>query len=462
VTSLWADWKPQPAAPAAAPRPRVRRRRLAPRRPFVVDALAGVAGLGLGITLALGVSAESVGSLSAAGGIATAAGRLAGLAAAYSMVVVVVLIARFPPLERAIGQDRLVRWHRRLGPWPLYLLCAHAVLITVGYAQAAHDGVLHQLGQLLWTYPGILAATVGFVLLIAAGVSSYRLARRKLKYETWWSVHLYTYLALFLSFSHQVHTGASFVGHPAATAWWTALWAGTLALVLACRVGLPLFRSLRHRVTVHAVEPEGPGTYSVVLKGRRLHRIPIAGGQFLHWRILRPGLWWQAHPYSLSAAPTGTRMRITVKDLGDHSAALAALSPGTPVAFEGPYGAFTADARQGDRVLLVGAGVGITPIRALLEELPKRVDVVVALRASRREELVLRDEIAELVARRGGVLRELIGPRERVDLAASLAPHLRDRDVYVCGPNGFTATVTATARAAGVPVDRIHHESFAF
>jgi predicted ferric reductase len=459
VTSLWADWKP--AAPAEAARPRLRRRRLAPRRPFVVDALAGLAGLGLGITLALGVTAESAGSLRADGGIATALGRIAGLGAAYAMVVVVVLIARFPPLERAIGQDRLVRWHRRLGPWPLYLLCAHAVLITVGYAQAAHDGVLHQLGQLLWTYPGILAATVGGALLIAAGVSSYRLARRRMAYETWWSVHLYTYLALFLSFSHQVHTGASFVGHPLATAWWTALWIGTLALVLGCRVALPLYRSLRHRVTVHAVEPEGPGTYSVVLRGRRLHRIPIAGGQFAHWRILRPGLWWQAHPYSLSAAPTGTRMRITVKDLGDHSAALAALQPGTRVAFEGPYGAFTADARQTDRVLLVGAGVGITPIRALLEELPERVDVAVVLRASRSEELVLRGEIAGLVARRGGVLRELVGPRERVDLAAALAPHLRG-DVYVCGPGGFTSAVTAIARAAGVPDDRIHHESFAF
>jgi ferredoxin-NADP reductase len=336
------------------------------------------------------------------------------------------------------------------------------VLNPVGSARAAHDGLLHQLGQLLWTYPGILASAVASVLLIGAGVTSYRLARRRMAYETWWSVHLYTYLALFLSFSHQIHTGASFVGHPVATAWWKALWIGTLALVIACRVVLPLYRSRRHRVTVHAVEPAGPGTYSVILRGRRLNRIPMAGGQFLQWRILRPGLWWQAHPYSLSAAPTATRLRITVKDLGDHSAALARLKPGTRVAIEGPYGAFTADARRGDRVLLVGAGVGITPIRALLEELPRRVDVVVVLRASRREELVLRDEIAELVAARGGILRELVGPRERVDLDAVIARDLRGRDLYVCGPEGFTASVTAGARAAGVPDDHIHHESFAF
>src|SRR5919202_6036178 len=107
------------------------------------------------------------------------------------MVVVVVLVGRAPPLERAIGQDRLVSWHRRLGPWPLYLLLGHAILITVGYAQAARDGVLHQLGQLLWTYPGILAATVGSLFLFAAGISSYRLAKRRMAYQTWGAGHLY-------------------------------------------------------------------------------------------------------------------------------------------------------------------------------------------------------------------------------------------------------------------------------
>ena len=468
MTSLWAGWEAEEAA-AAVPAPaarrlrvRRRRRRLAPQRPLMVDALAVLAGLGLGVTLALGVTAESAGSLRAPGGLATAGGRLFGLAAAYSMIVVVVLVARFGPLERTIGQDRLVRWHRRLGPWPLYLLSAHALLIVIGYAHAAHDGLLHQLGQLLWTYPGILAATVGAVALIAAGVSSYRLARRRLAYETWWSVHLYTYLALFLSFAHQIHTGASFVGHPLATAWWTGLWIATLALVVTCRIALPLSRSLRHRVRVEAIEPLGPETFSVHLGGRRLDRVPMAGGQFLQWRVLRPGLWWQAHPYSLSAAPTPSRLRITVKVLGDHSAALALLRPGTRVAFEGPYGAFTADARQSDRVLLVGAGVGITPIRALLEDLPDTVDPVVVLRASTWPELVLREEVAELVRSRGGQLHELVGPREHVDLEGTLGRHFRARDLYVCGPEGFTAAVTASARRHGLPHRRIHHESFAF
>jgi DMSO/TMAO reductase YedYZ heme-binding membrane subunit len=240
--SLWQDHAPAAPAPARAPlAPAASRRRPARSRPLVVDLLGAAAGIGLGVTIALAVTAESAGSLSAPGGVATALGRLTGLLAAYAMVVVVLLVARVPPLERAIGQDRLVAWHRRLGPWPLYLLLAHAVLITVGYARQAHDGVLHQFGRLLWTYPGILAATAGTVLLFAAGITSYRLARRRMAYETWWSVHLYTYLALFLSFSHQIDTGASFVGHPATRFWWTLLWLGTLAVVVAARVGLPVW-----------------------------------------------------------------------------------------------------------------------------------------------------------------------------------------------------------------------------
>jgi ferredoxin-NADP reductase/DMSO/TMAO reductase YedYZ heme-binding membrane subunit len=412
------------------------------------------------------VTAESAGALSAPGGIATALGRLSGLLAAYAMVVVVVLVARVPPLERAIGQDRLVAWHRRLGPWPLYLLLAHGALITVGYARQARTGVLHQLGQLLWTYPGVLAAAAAGLLLFAAGLTSYRLARRRMAYETWWSVHLYTYLALFLSFSHQIDTGASFVAHPVARFWWTMLWLGTLAVVAGARIGLPVWRSLRHRVRVVGATPEGPGVVSILLRGRALERLPVAGGQFLQWRFLRRGLWWQAHPYSLSAAPAGDLLRITVKDLGDHSAVLARLRAGTRVAIEGPYGVFTADTARRDRLLLIGAGVGTAPVLALLHDLPPHTDVTVMLRASTHDQLVLRDEIAAELERRGGRLVELVGPRERVRLDADalreLVPDVSGREVYLCGPDPLARRLACALRRAGVPDAHVHFESFTF
>jgi ferredoxin-NADP reductase/DMSO/TMAO reductase YedYZ heme-binding membrane subunit len=431
-----------------------------------VVALAGAAGLGVGITVALAIAGESSGSLAAPGGLATAAGRLTGLAGTYLMLITVLLVARLPVLERAIGQDRLVRWHRRIGPWPLFLIAAHGALIVVGYAAAAKTGVLHQFGTLLWSYPGVLAATVGAVLLFMAGLTSYRIARRRMSHETWWAVHLYTYLALALAFSHQIGTGQSFVGHPLTRFWWTAMWLATAGVALVYRVGLPLWRSVLHGLRVVEVREDSPGVVSLICKGRRLERLPLAGGQFLQWRFLKRGMWWQAHPYSASGLVRPPYMRVTVKDLGDHSRALATLEPGTRIAIEGPYGAFTAASRRGDAVLLVGAGVGATPLRALLEDLPRWVDVVVLMRAHTREELVLGDEIAALVEDHGGKLYELLGPRAEVRLDAAaltwLVPDLAERDVFVCGPEGFTEAVKESARAAGIPRERIHEEAFAF
>ena len=443
-----------------------RRRAAAPPNPALAGALAWLAGVGLALTILLTLSAERLSSLGNPGEAVIEAGRVAGMVAAYSMIVLVLLVARLPVIERVAGQDRLVAWHRRLGPWPLCLVAAHGVLITIGYAAQARTGPLAELWTLLTTYPGVLAGTAGFGLLIAAGVSSYRRIRRRLAYETWWSIHLYTYLALFLAFSHQVAVGQPFVGHPVARAIWTAMWVGAGALVLVYRVGLPLFRTLRHRPVVESVKADAPGAATIVVRGHALHRLPLTGGQFFHWRFLRRGLWWQAHPYSVSGLPRNGRLRLTVKALGDHSRALARLRPGTRVAIEGPYGAFTRHARRADRVLLVGAGVGVAPVCALLEDLPAYIDAEVVVRASSDRDLVLRDELRELAARHGARLHELVGPRDHVsldrDALLALVPDVAERDIYVCGPEGFTEAVAAAARRAGADLERVHSERFEF
>lgn len=428
--------------------------------------LTALAGLGLGITLALAIAAESGSAIGAPGGLATALGRLTGLIGAYGMLVVLLLAARLPPLERAVGQDRLIAWHRRLAPFTLVAIGAHGALIAVGYAQAAGVGILHQLGVLIVSYQWVLPATAGFLLLAAAGATSYRRARRRLRHETWWVIHLYTYLGLALAFAHQILTGASFVGHPVARAWWILIWLGAVGAVLVCRIGLPMLRSYRHRLRVERVEHDAPGVISIVLAGRDLRRLPLAGGQFALWRFLTRERWWQAHPFSLSSMPRGDRVRITVKDLGDHSGGLATLAPGTPVAFEGPYGTFTRHAGGGERVLLIGAGVGAAVLPALLEDLPDGADVVVINRASTREQLVLREEIAALVRARGGRIVELVGPRASVTLGSQrlrqLVPDIAGRDVYVCGPDAFAAVVERSAARAGVPATRLHRESFSY
>lgn len=453
--------------------PSVTRARTAPPRrpvpgprPRAVDACAALAGLGFGAVLAAVVTGESRGSLAAPGGPMSAAGRLAGFTGTYLMLIMVVLVARLPWLERSVGQDRLIRWHRQVAPWAIGLITAHVALITIGYAQAAHSGTLAEIKVLITSYRDILAAVAGFALLMLASVTSYRYVRRRMRYETWWVVHLYLYLGLALAFTHQIVTGITFIGHPLVRALWIVVWAATAGMVIVFRVALPIWRSLWHGLTVVEVRDEAPGVVSVVCRGRHLDQLAVSGGQFFLWRFLTRGLWWQAHPYSLSALPRPPYLRVTIKGLGDQSSAVAHLRPGTRVAIEGPYGAFTHHARSAEGVALVGAGMGITPLRALLEDLPARTDVVVVVRASTVNDLVHRAEVAALVKQHRGRLHEIVGPRHKVRFNARalrrLIPDIAWRDIYVCGPEGFSAEVAAAAAQLGAAPEQIHQERFGF
>ena len=155
------------AAGAGKRRPPQGRRSPAPR-PALAGAALVVAGIGLGATTALTITAETASQLTATGGLATFAGNLTGMAGTYLALLMVLLVSRIPFVEQVFGQDGLLRWHRRLAPWPISLLVAHAVLLVAGYAQAAKADPWHEVNTLLFSYPDVLIATIGLGLMLLA------------------------------------------------------------------------------------------------------------------------------------------------------------------------------------------------------------------------------------------------------------------------------------------------------
>ena len=408
--------------------------------------------------------------LSTLGGQLTAIGQLTGLYGTYLALIQLVLMSRSPWLDQVFGMDGLAVAHRWLGFATVWMLLAHGLFITVGYSMGDGSGPVQEFVTLITTFPYVLMALVSGGLFALVAITSVRAARRRLSYETWYGLHLYAYLAIALGFLHQVFVGADFIHDPIAVAYWSALYAVTIGLILIFRVGQPIRMSVRHRLRVSHVVDEAPGVFSIYLVGRDLDKLAVRSGQYFVWRFLTRDGWWRAHPFSISSAPNGVWLRITIKELGDWSTAIRHMPIGTRVFIEGPYGVMTGARRTQHKVLFIAGGIGITPLRALLEALPGRPgDMTLLYRVRDPAEIVFRNELEELARARGARILYVTGrrdahPADPLGPAAleRLVPDLRDRDIYLCGPGPMMSRVERTLRRLGLPDRQIHAERFAY
>jgi predicted ferric reductase len=422
----------------------------------------------------LWVAGGGIGELAGWAATLQSVGRWTGLLASDLLLVQVLLMARIPAVERAVGQDRLARWHRLTGFTSFTLMLAHVGLITWGYAAGDLAAVPGTFWDLTANYPGMLLALAGTLCLVMVVVTSIRAARSRLRYESWHLLHLYAYLGVGLALPHQLWTGQEFLSSAAATAYWWSLWAAAATAILVFRVGLPIARTVRHDLRVTSVVAEDdPGVVSVYVTGRDLERLRVTAGQFLSWRFLTGPGWSRAHPYSLSAAPDGGSLRISVKDLGDGSALIRDLRPGTRVLIEGPYGRLTERPRTRTKLAFLGAGVGVTPLRALAEGLPYAPGDAILLQRATAHPLFGR-ELDVLERERGLRAEWLAGPRrspgswlgtdagtgDDLDVLLERVPDIAEREVYVCGPQPWTDAVRRTVTAAGLPAANLHVETF--
>ena len=425
-----------------------------------------VSAVSLGLWLLTGGLA---GATEGAVGAALSLSRLSGLVAALGAMFGLVLTSRPRWLERAAGLDRLIGWHRITGMAAAFGMAVHVASSLVA-AGGGVGGAWSALVDLLGGTDWFVAALVAAVLFAIVSISSWRRLRRRMSYETWHMVHLAGYLAVVLAFPHQLFGGTTFTTSEVARWWWIAVFTAMLLIVLSSRLGGLVDSLARPRTVLSRITPEAPGVASLVITGPGVDDLAARPGQFVCLRVLTRDLWWQAHPYSLSAASRPGALRLTVKALGDASARTLSVRPGTRVLLEGPYGGMTIDRAEGRRVLLIGAGVGLAPMRALLEaSRPGQAPLVLA-RAHSPAELPLAGELDALARERGGALIPITGPRTQfpggnpftADALRANIPDLASRDVFVCGPRPLQERVERELERAGVPRTRIHSERFAW
>ncbi|MFF5290750.1 ferredoxin reductase family protein [Paractinoplanes globisporus] len=398
----------------------------------------------------------------------TSIGRFLGLHLAFVMALQLLLIARLPFLDRRIGMDKLTTWHRWTGFTLFWLVLLHPTFVLLGYSQLDKISFLGEIPNLAGQTP-VLLGMIAAGLLVVVAATSLRAVRRRVSYELWHTLHLVVYVIVALGIIHQMYEGSAFKTNVFTQVYWWGLWAFALIALFTGRFLLPVLRNARHQLKVAAVVPEADDVVSVYLTGQNLHRLDARAGQFFLWRFLGHNPWWQVNPFSLSAAPDGRSLRLTAKGIGATSAGLRRLPLGTRVFAEGPYGAFTAGQRATDKTLLIAGGIGVTPIRALLEDERLTGDIVVLYRVHSAADAVLHGEMQNLASVRGATLHLLTGrtgtgtppvaPFSPENLSA-LVPDIVERDVFVCGPAGMTDAVLRSLRVLKVPARQRHAETF--
>jgi predicted ferric reductase len=403
--------------------------------------------------------------------------RLTALLGTALLLILMLLIARVPWIDKFYGHDGATVVHKRLGKPVLYLIVAHFLASLIQYSITNGKDLLATFWWFVFDVQDMLLATIGLFLMIVVVVSSINFARRKMSYEAWYFVHLVSYLSVAVSVPHIFTSGSDIAGKPVQTILWVSLYLFVFLNILWFRVWVPIRKSYRKSLVLSKSVRESSDTTSLYLAGKRLLTIEAVSGQFYFLRFLTATQWWRPHPFSISAAPNGEYLRFTIGDRGDDTKRMQDIKPGTRVAIEGPYGLFTEERRTKERVVLIASGIGIPPIRTLAESMAARPgDITVIYRVRDEDDASLLAEIKEICRRREFEIHVIAGPRGSknswlnddgsnvpdVARLTMMAPYVSEADVYICGPQAWTDSVIKSVRKAGTPSDSIHSEEYAW
>lgn len=407
--------------------------------------------------------------LSGVSGFLLGIGQLFGLLATFFALTQFMLMGRIYWIERAFGLDRLAAYHRLNGYAAITLILLHPVLVVSSYSVQSGNNYLAQYLQTLRQQPYAIWALLAQILFVAVVASSIYISRRHLKFETWYFVHLMVYLAIVLVPFHQFAGGSSFAGSPLAGKYWLGLYAFVALNILVWRFGLLVYNFIKFDFRISRVERETPTVTSVYIKACGLQRLKFLPGQFIFVRIFTRKLWWQEHPFSVSWIPSADELRISVRSVGDYTAAIKNLKPGARLFVSGPFGRFTSAVAATDKRLFIAGGIGVTPLLPLADEAVRAgTDAVLLYGNKNAADVPLKSELDQLAA--GGLFLRYVFSDENVRGAISgridgalikkLVPDFKQRDIYICGPPPMLAGLIKEFEALGVKPQRLHYERF--
>jgi predicted ferric reductase len=403
------------------------------------------------------------------------AALIAGVLGYSWLMIQLVLSARLKWLERGIGQDRLLIFHRAMAPLSLLLLVVHLVVK-------------------LWLYPASLQVAGGLVVFIGfalvgfvsmalftgpakgplfAGLQKLVYGKLRMQYHQVKALHNGTFLLAVIMFLHVI--GSSTASYSLILRFYfILLFAVSAAVYLYHKVLRPQFGTPIYRV-VDVLRPSDQVTNIGFehVKGRPVGHSP---GQFAFYWFLKGVPGKEEHPFTISAGAdktgSGTKLSFTAKALGDFTEELPQVQIGDLLKVDGPYGIFSYRFLNAERPMVwIAGGIGITPFLSMARTLSaENIDrkPLLLWNTRRPEDFIYLDELkaaADVVQLLDNQEAEWKGPRGKMTAAflqeVLSYEFLTQAVFFICGPPAMMAAVRKSLSGLGVKESRMLWERFA-
>jgi predicted ferric reductase len=380
------------------------------------------------------------------------------------------ITARFRYVTEPWGEDVIYHFHRQISLLAVGLVVVHPLIMF------AVQPELLAVPRYSEVPLGAVFAFVSVFSLLTLVVTALWRAKLKIPYEMWHLTHIaLAIVAVTGGLLHMV--GWSFY---LVDPWKRSLWIGLtifwIGLLLYVRIAKPLLM-LRRPYRVLKVRQERGDTTTLVMQPDGHSGFHFSPGQFGWLTVWGSPFKITGHPFSFSssAAATGGRVEMSIRNLGDFTKEIQKVPVGKRVYLDGPYGAFTIG-NPADMHVLIAGGVGITPMMSMIRTLADRGDkrgVILLYGSKDWESITFREELDALKQRLNLTVVHVLadapagwtGEQGFID-AAMFKRHLplpyADHEYFICGPGVMMDTIEKALGEMNVPMSKYHSERYSF
>jgi predicted ferric reductase len=383
------------------------------------------------------------------------------------------LAARVRLVSDPVGMDVVLKYHREITYVAVVLILGHPLILVL-----ADSRFLPLLNVFTSPLRAKLAVASVICLVVLVVLSVWR-SRLRLGYARWQAIHAILAVAVVITaLGHTLLVGY-YVREPWESFLWLLLSLAFIALGVWVRIVKPILRRHR-RWIIEEVRPEAGGSTSIVLRldnptAYGPEGFTFRAGQFAWILARRSPFAMTYHPFSISSsAEDHERVTFTIKAFGDFTHEVAQLAPGEVVYLDGPYGSFSVDEGHGGPLVLIGGGVGVTPLVSMLATLADRRDSRPCLLFLANRDLESRtcgEQVDALRERLSLTVVDVLSapPDDWSGERGFLTQDVMTRSIafdpttahyFVCGPPGLMDAVDVALREMQVPPAQVHAERF--